>query len=75
MVFTSLLTINNPNTNNAFLKLSKGSVPRFRMKVVNSAGASRPSLTVETSCKSSGTKTGTKIKTGTYMYFTKRQVV
>ena len=73
VVFRSLLTINNPNTKNAFLKLSKGSVPRFRMKAVNSAGASRPSLTVEASCKKNGTKIGPKI--GTYMCYTKRQVV
>ena len=72
VVFISLLTINNPKTKNAFLKLNKGSVPRLRMKAVNSAGASRPSLTVETSCKKNETKIGLKI--GTYMYYTKRQV-
>ena len=73
MVFILLLSVNNPNTTNASLKLSKGSVPRFRMKAVNSAGASRPSLTVETSCKKNETKIEPKI--GTYMYYTKRQVV
>lgn len=63
-VFLSLLTVTNPNTTSVFLKLSKGSVPRFRMKAVNSVGASRPSLTAETSCKSNETKVGT------YVYFT-----
>ena len=68
VVFVSLLTVTNPNTTNAFLKLSKGSVPRFRMKAVNRVGASRPSLTVETSCKSNETKVGK------CTYFTKRQI-
>jgi len=68
VVFISLLNVTHLNTTHP-LKLSKGSVPRFRIKAVNSAGASRPSLTVETSCKSNETKVGT------YMFFTKRQVV
>ena len=67
-VFLTLFTVTNSNTTSVFLKLSKGSVPRFRMKAVNTVGASRPSLIVETSCKDSETKVGT------YMYFTKHQV-
>jgi len=65
VIFISLLTVTNPDTTSVFLKLSKESVPRFRVKAVNNIGASRPSLTVETSCKSN------KAKVGTYMYFTK----
>lgn len=65
VIFISLLTVTNPNTTSVFLKLSKGSVPRFRVKAVNNIGASRPSLTVETSCKNN------EAKVGTYMYFTK----
>jgi len=68
VVFISLLNVTHPNTTHP-LKLDKGSVPRFRIKAVNSAGASRPSLTEETSCKSNETKVGT------YMFFTKRHVV
>ena len=73
VVFILLLSVTNPNTTNAFLKLSKGSVPRFRMKAVNSVGTSRPSLTVETSCKKNETKIGPKI--GTYTFYTKRMQV
>lgn len=58
VVFISLFTVTNPNTTSVSLELTKGSVPRFRMKAVNSVGASRPSLTVETSCKSNETKVG-----------------
>ena len=65
VVFTSLLTVTNPNTTSVFLKLTKESVPRFRVKAVNSVGTSRPSLTAESSCK------GNDTEVGTYMYFTK----
>ena len=66
-VFLTLFTVTNHNTTSVFLELSKGSVPRFRMKAVNTVGASVPSLTVGTSCK------GNETKVGTYMYFTKCQ--
>ena len=58
-VILTLFTVTNPNTTSVFLELSKGSVPRFRVKAVNTVGASRPSLIVETSCKGNETKVGT----------------
>ena len=67
-VFLTLFTVTNPNTTSVFLELSKGSVPRFRVKAVNTVGASRPSLIVETSCK------GNETKVGMYMWLTKLQV-
>ena len=68
VVFKPLPTVTDSNATSVFLELSKGSVPRFRMRAVNNVGASRPSLTVETSCKSDETKVGKCV------YFTKRQV-
>ncbi len=59
VVFKLLLSVTNPSTTSVALNLTGSSVLRFRVKAVNSVGASRPSLTVETNCKSDETKVGT----------------
>ncbi|XP_078342486.1 fibronectin type III domain-containing protein-like isoform X2 [Oculina patagonica] len=56
VVFKLLLNVTNPSTTSVTLNLTRGSVLRFRVKAVNSVGASRPSLTVETTCKSDESK-------------------
>ena len=58
MVFRLLHNVTNPNTRSVVLNLTRGSVLRFQVKAVNSIGESRPSLTVETTCKSNKAKIG-----------------
>ena len=59
VVFRLLHNVTSPNTRSVALNLTRGSVQRFRVKAVNSVGASRPSLIVETICKRNEIKVGT----------------
>ena len=58
VVFRLLHNVTDLNTRSVVLNLTRGSVLRFHVKAVNSIGASRPSLTVETTCESKKAKIG-----------------